>query len=141
PHMKRREFITLLGGAAAWPLAARSQQSKVDRLAYLEPATPTDPVAANLRRQFLLGLRDLGYVEGSVHGRPHSGPEASVRAWPTDWRSGLDHHPAPLGLESRRLPAGRRLRARVYLPDFAQPVCDAYITNSGKIFDGGRGRF
>jgi ABC-type uncharacterized transport system substrate-binding protein len=33
-------------------------------LGYLEPGTPTDPVAANLRRQFLLGLRDLGYVEG-----------------------------------------------------------------------------
>jgi putative tryptophan/tyrosine transport system substrate-binding protein len=63
--MKRREFITLLGGAvAAWPLAARAQQSKVVRLGYLELQTPTDLVAANLRRQFLLGLRDLGYVEG-----------------------------------------------------------------------------
>jgi putative ABC transport system substrate-binding protein len=63
--MRRREFITLLGGAAAaWPLAARAQQPKVVRLGYLEPGTPTDPVAANLRRQFLLGLRDLGYVEG-----------------------------------------------------------------------------
>jgi ABC-type uncharacterized transport system substrate-binding protein len=61
----RRKFITLLGGAAAaWPLAARAQQPKVVRLGYLEPGTPTDPVAANLRRQFLLGLRDLGYVEG-----------------------------------------------------------------------------
>jgi putative tryptophan/tyrosine transport system substrate-binding protein len=63
--MRRREFITLLGGAAAvWPLAARAQHSKVVRLGYLEPQTPTDLMAANLRRQFLLGLRDLGYVEG-----------------------------------------------------------------------------
>jgi putative ABC transport system substrate-binding protein len=63
--VKRRQFITLLSGAAvAWPLAGRAQQSKVVRLGYLEPGTPTDPVAANLRRQFLLGLRDLGYVEG-----------------------------------------------------------------------------
>jgi putative tryptophan/tyrosine transport system substrate-binding protein len=62
--MRRREFISLLGGAAVWPLAARAQQPKVVRLGYLEPGTPTDPVAANLRRQFLLGLRDLGYVEG-----------------------------------------------------------------------------
>jgi putative tryptophan/tyrosine transport system substrate-binding protein len=62
--MKRREFIRLVGSAAAWPLAARAQQPKVVRLGYLEPGTPTDPVAANLRRQFLLGLRDLGYVEG-----------------------------------------------------------------------------
>jgi putative tryptophan/tyrosine transport system substrate-binding protein len=63
--MKRREFISMLGGGAVgWPLAARAQQPKVVRLGYLEPGTPTDPVAANLRRQFLLGLRDLGYVEG-----------------------------------------------------------------------------
>jgi len=64
--MKRREFISLLGSAAVggWSLAARAQQAKVVRLGYLEPQTPTDLVAANLRRQFLLGLRDLGYVEG-----------------------------------------------------------------------------
>jgi putative tryptophan/tyrosine transport system substrate-binding protein len=61
--MKRREFITLLGGAAAWPLAAWAQQSKVFRLGYLEAGSPSDPVEANLRRQFLLGMRDLGYVE------------------------------------------------------------------------------
>jgi len=62
--MRRREFITFLGGAVAWPVAVNAQQPKVVRLGYLEPGTPTDPVAANLRRQFLLGLRDLGYVEG-----------------------------------------------------------------------------
>lgn len=64
--MRRREFITLLGGAAAWPVAARAQQGKLVRLGYLDSGSgrPTDPVGANLRRQFLLGLRDLGYVEG-----------------------------------------------------------------------------
>jgi ABC-type uncharacterized transport system substrate-binding protein len=62
--MRRREFITLIGGAAvAWPLAAKAQQSKVYRLGYLVPASPSDPVEVNLRRQFLLGMRDLGYVE------------------------------------------------------------------------------
>ena len=62
--MKRREFITLVGGtAAAWPFAAQAQQSKVFRLGYLEAGSPSDPVEANLRRQFLLGMRDLGYVE------------------------------------------------------------------------------
>src|SRR6516225_9733670 len=62
--MRRREFIMLLGGAAAtWPLAARAQQAKVVRLGYLDPARPTDTIAVNLRRQFLLGMRDLGYIE------------------------------------------------------------------------------
>jgi len=62
--VKRRQFITLLGGAAAaWPLAARAQL-KPARLGYLEPGRLADPAAANLRRQLLLGLRDLGYIEG-----------------------------------------------------------------------------
>ena len=62
--MRRRNFIALLGGAAAaWPFAARAQQAKVVRLGYLEPSRPTDTIAVNLRRQFLLGMRDLGYIE------------------------------------------------------------------------------
>ena len=61
----RRQLLAVLGGAAAaWPLAARAQQPKIIRLGYLDPQRPSDPIAANLRRQFLLGLRDLGYVEG-----------------------------------------------------------------------------
>ena len=63
--MRRRDFITLLGGAAAgWPLPANAQQAKLVHVGYIEPGRPADAVVANLRRQFLLGLRDLGYVEG-----------------------------------------------------------------------------
>jgi putative ABC transport system substrate-binding protein len=54
----------LIAGAVAWPLAARAQQTKVFRLGYLEAGARADPTVANLRHQFLLGLRDLGYVEG-----------------------------------------------------------------------------
>ena len=60
----RRQFIRLLGGAGAtWPLAARAQQPKIFQLGYLEPGSGADPTVQNLRRQFLLGLRDLGYLE------------------------------------------------------------------------------
>jgi putative tryptophan/tyrosine transport system substrate-binding protein len=61
--MRRREFITLLGGAAAMPLTARAQQpGKVPRLGYLGfgPASAYDTRLEALRA----GLRDLGYVEG-----------------------------------------------------------------------------
>ena len=62
--MRRRNFILLGSAAVAWPVAVYAQQPKVFRLGYLEPGSPSDPTEANLRRQFLLGMRDLGYLEG-----------------------------------------------------------------------------
>jgi putative ABC transport system substrate-binding protein len=61
-ELGRREFITLLGGAAAWPLAARGQQpaSKVWRLGILQPGAPPEPLVEAIRER----LRELGYVEG-----------------------------------------------------------------------------
>jgi ABC-type uncharacterized transport system substrate-binding protein len=60
--MKRREFITLLGGvAAAWPLAARAQQTVLPKVGWLSSASPESSPALPFFQQ---GLADGGYVEG-----------------------------------------------------------------------------
>jgi hypothetical protein len=64
-YIGRRKFLATLGGAVAtWPLAARAQTGKLVRLGYLDGGARTDPTTQNLRRQFVLGMRDLGYNEG-----------------------------------------------------------------------------
>jgi putative ABC transport system substrate-binding protein len=67
--MRRREFIGLVGSAAAWPLAARAQQStKVYRIAFVHPSAPASELSEAggipFYRVFFEELRRLGYVEG-----------------------------------------------------------------------------
>jgi putative tryptophan/tyrosine transport system substrate-binding protein len=61
--MKRRAFITLLGGAAAWPLAARAQQlGKLPTIGFLGSTTPAPQ--SQLTAAFVQRLRELGWIEG-----------------------------------------------------------------------------
>jgi len=61
-HMRRREFITLIGATAALPLKVRAQPAKVARIGFLSLA-PASALADQVEA-FKAGLRDLGYVEG-----------------------------------------------------------------------------
>jgi putative ABC transport system substrate-binding protein len=80
--MRRREFITVLGGAAlAWPLAARAQQAgKVYRIGILE-TIPASQNAANLDA-LRKGLRELGYIEGQNLSIEYSSADGFAERFP-----------------------------------------------------------
>ena len=61
-HIGRREFIVTLGGAAAWPHAARAQQSAMPKIGVLSSKSPSEE--ARLLVRFRQGLNEIGYIEG-----------------------------------------------------------------------------
>ena len=63
--IRRREFITLLGGAAAWPLAAGAQQGgRMRRIGVLMPGDENDPVRKTYVSAFTQALAGLGWIDG-----------------------------------------------------------------------------
>jgi putative ABC transport system substrate-binding protein len=76
--VKRREFITLLGGAAAvWPLAARAQQGeRMRRIGVLMPFGEDHPVAQARLAAFLQGLQQLSWITAETCGSTTAGRQA-----------------------------------------------------------------
>lgn len=63
--MRRREFITLVGSAAAWPIAARAQQAdRMRRIIVVMPLAADDPISKSDEAAFLQRLQELGWIDG-----------------------------------------------------------------------------
>ena len=96
--MQRREFITLLGGAAAtWPLAARAQQpAKMKRIAFVHPAGKVSEISVSGRphyRAFFEELSRLGYVEGQNLGVERYSGEGQPERYAELARDVVNTHP------------------------------------------------
>ena len=75
PDIRRREFITLIGGVAAWPLTARAQQpSGMRRIGVLMGYGENDSEAQDWVAAFREGLQKLGWMEGRTSGSTLAGP-------------------------------------------------------------------
>jgi ABC-type uncharacterized transport system substrate-binding protein len=86
--IRRREFITLIGGAAAWPLAARAQQGKrIRRVGVLMPYDANDPQTQARNAAFLQGLQQMAWSVGSnvqIDYRWSAGNEDDTRRYATE---------------------------------------------------------
>jgi len=85
--MRRRAFISLLGGAAAWPLAARAQGQRVRLICILEGISADTPGSKTRYAAFLEGLQQLGWTPGrnvQIEVRYAEGDEAAIRKYATE---------------------------------------------------------
>jgi ABC-type uncharacterized transport system substrate-binding protein len=113
--MSRREFIAFLGGAAAWPLAARAQQPPMPVVGFLSIASRRldDPLRLAF---FWEGLKEAGYVEGRNVASEYRGAEGHYDRLPELAADLLRRHPAVIVAVGGPIPALAAKRASTTVP-------------------------
>jgi putative ABC transport system substrate-binding protein len=98
--MNRRDFVALVGGAAAWPLAGRAQQpDAIRRIGVLTPLAEDDPVGRARIAAFLQALHQLGWTDGHnvrVDYRWAAGNADDTRKYAADWPHSLQKSSWPV---------------------------------------------
>jgi ABC-type uncharacterized transport system substrate-binding protein len=132
--MRRREFITLLGGAAAaWPRAARAQQgAKVARIGYLVAFSLESPGGRAMVDALRLGLRERGYVEGQNIVIEYRSADGRIERFPQ-----LANELASLNLDlilANNTPAARAVQRTtstipIVVPVMGDPVADGLVAS------------
>jgi putative ABC transport system substrate-binding protein len=131
--MRRRRFITLLGGAAAWPLAASAQQgANVARIGYLVTASLESPEGRAMADAFRQGLRERGYVEGQSIVIEYRSADGKIERFPE-----LANELASLNLDlilAPNTPAARAAQRAtttipIVVPVMGDPVADGLVAS------------
>src|SRR5262245_22514465 len=129
--MRRREFVGLIGGAAAWPLAARAQQPK--RVGVLMSRAASNPTSQSQLTIFMQGMRKLGWIEGQnlqIEVRWSAGDPSRIEAFATDL-VGLFKPDVLLGSSTANLAALQRATSTIPIVFalVADPVVQGFVRN------------
>src|SRR5262245_18270815 len=129
--MRRREFVGLIGGAAAWPLMARAQQPK--RVGVLMSRAASNPTSQSQLTIFMQGMRKLGWIEGQnlqIEVRWSAGDPSRIEAFATDL-VGLFKPDVLLGSSTANLAALQRATSTlpIVFVLVADPVVQGFVQN------------